>query len=230
MKRLFMSCCVLLLVLAAGLLLSFKGGLAQARSVQPAATAPPSIGVVGAQMIGRILFNADGTVETIGYYPFIEGLPSPLFSGTPGEKTAFFTFRSTTFTSQTIANATITNLFAIPPAGGQNLVNVYFNSTPNQDFSNPNTFSAGQLIATYNWQGLMGTSVAPYFGTEVATLQLVSSADFSFDGQTFNLATLGGSALTIYLTAAASSSSTGSPVVWPFGGAAVVASSAGGSQ
>jgi hypothetical protein len=227
MKRLFVSGCVLLLVLATGLLLGLKGGHAESRSLQPAATTPAPIGVVGAQIIGRIVLNADGTAETIGYYPFLLGLPSPLFSGTPGESTAYFTLHSTAFTAQTIPNATIMHAFATPPAGSANLVNVYFNSAPNQNFSNPNTFSAGQLIATYKSVGGMITGVVPYVGTDVVTLQLVSSADFSFGGQTFNIATLGGGTMTMYVTAAAMPSSpAGSfPMVWPFGASVVVASS-----
>jgi hypothetical protein len=124
------------------------------------------------------------------------------------------------------------HVLATPSTGSANMVNVYFNSAPNQNFNNPNTFSAGQLIATYKSVGGMLTGVAPYIGTEVVTLQMVSSADFSFAGQTFNIATLGGGTMTMYVTAAAMpSSATGSfPVVWPFGGTAVVGSSSGGSQ
>jgi hypothetical protein len=183
-------------------------------------------------MIGRILVGSDGAVQMIGYYPFIEALPSPLFSGTPGETTAFFTFRSTPFTVTMINNATITHLFAVPSSSTGNLLNLYFNAQPNQDFNNPDTFSSGQLVATYKTRAGMLTGVAPYVGTDIVTMDLVSSNNFSFQGKSFNFATLGTGTVTIYITAAASPSSAQgtSPVVWPFGATAVVANGFGSGQ
>jgi hypothetical protein len=35
---------------------------------------------------------------------------------------------------------------------GATTYNVYYNPNPNQSFANPNTFSQGQLIATYNFE------------------------------------------------------------------------------
>jgi hypothetical protein len=98
---------------------------------------------VACYFVGRAFLSADFSEgEVVGYFTDINGIGASdtLFNGSPSETTAFFTFRSNVF-SQT----------PLPLNGdiGLDLVstgtfNIYFNSTPNGDWSNPDTFSGGQ--------------------------------------------------------------------------------------
>src|SRR5436309_166026 len=60
----------------------------------PAAAQPPAEVPAGRTIltfVNRLLINPP-QVLVFGYFPSIEGLPGPLFSGTPGENSAYFTW------------------------------------------------------------------------------------------------------------------------------------------
>ena len=63
--------------------------------------------------------------------------------------------------------------------------NVYYNASPNGDWSNPGTFSSGELIATFK----RDQSLFPQFttlGVHALSETLESSQAFTFRDQTFN--------------------------------------------
>lgn len=147
---------------------------------------PIATGAVSAHLVGRMVVDASGTAQWIGYCPYIAGIPGPFFSGEPSEATAFFTFRSTPFQEQTIANGNITVLFPNAVGSAPLEVRVYFNGNPNGNFQDPDTFSEGQLIARFQPQRAMGTDIGSVT-TAAGTYDVVSGSDFTFQGQTYNL-------------------------------------------
>jgi hypothetical protein len=63
--------------------------------------------------------------------------------------------------------------------------NVYYNSIPTGDWSNPATFSSGQLIATFSRKESLFPEFGP-IGFHSLSETLLSSQSFTFNGQTFN--------------------------------------------
>jgi len=215
--------------LFAGLLLCMIGGvLILDRRGQGQSTALPRLaaGEVAAQLVGRLLISADGTGQMFGYFPSLQGLPGPFFSGSESESTAYFTFSSVSFQVQTVANGSILHLFS-SPIGGVGSVTAYFNSYPNQDFSNPASFSAGQAIAVFGLEHGMATAIPGGASLEIGSLTLNSSTPFSFQGQNYNLNMLGnGITLTAFFPAVPAASALASlPVSIPFGATATATSS-----
>lgn len=62
--------------------------------------------------------------------------------------------------------------------------NVYYNTTPNGDWSNPATFSSGHLIATFERKESLFPEIGPIAFHSLSE-SLLSSQSFTFDGQTF---------------------------------------------
>jgi len=86
--------------------------------------------------------DGQGVAEVAGYITDVPGISDSLFNGSPSENTAFLTFRSDLVT-----------LTPLPPNGVVNLervsagtFNIYFNSVPNGDWGDPNSFSSGQAF------------------------------------------------------------------------------------
>src|SRR6516164_214592 len=81
---------------------------------------------VACYLVGRgYLDAATGTGEVAGYFSGINGIGASdsLFNGSPGESTAFFTFRSDTFTLTSLpSNGDITLLL-----GSAGRYNIYYN-------------------------------------------------------------------------------------------------------
>jgi len=185
---------------------------------------PNTTGTVVAQIAGRLIVDSTGSSQLLGYYPFIAAIPGPFFSGTAGEATAYFTFRSTPFQAQLVPNGNIFYLLSTSLTGSPYVESVYFNSSPHQDFQDPTTFSAGLLVARYVSGGFIGT-LTPYAGAEAGSLALISSQDFTFQGETYNFANISRVAA-INLTFPATPLSggfTSPPAVVPFGGYAIAA-------
>ncbi len=151
-------------------------------------------GAVAFHFVARISFFAPPTPpELVGYMAFIEGVPGPFFSETnvvgdmtpPGETTAFFTLRVTSAPAPIFlspgSNVAVT---LIPPGA---TFDVFFDETPDQDWANPDSFSDGELIATFEESGFMGTSIDELDGSGVQynlfSSDLISSKRFRFNGQ-----------------------------------------------
>jgi hypothetical protein len=178
---------------------------------------------VACYFVGRAFLNTNGQGEVVGYFTNINGIPDALFNGDPSEQTAFFTFRSDVF-----------SLTPLPTNGdlGLDLVsagafNVYYNPTPNGNWSKPDTFSNGQIFP--------GQPIARFMRPETLVLQilqtdsatpppfesitqhaltgtLLSSQSFVFNGQRYDLGALMPGGITLYETA----SNTGVPGVTGF--------------
>lgn len=100
--------------------------------------------------VNRLIINPP-QVPAFGYFTGLTGLPDPLFSAVPGEATAYFTWYLNAPGALQIQNGDAampgSTSVAVLPAGES--LSVYYNATPNQSWTNPGSFSAGQLIATF---------------------------------------------------------------------------------
>ena len=182
-------------------------------------------GEVVAHLAGRMLLDARGNIQLIGYYPFLAELPSSLFSGTPSEATAYFTFRTSSFQAEIVPNGNIVYLFSIPANGATNILSVYLNSHPNQDFQNPDSFSSGQLVAQYQTERSMVTNIGSS-SFDIGSIELISSPDFTFQGKTYSFRDV--KTATTFLSFPATPLTGGfspGPAVIPFGGSAIAAGS-----
>jgi hypothetical protein len=138
--------------------------------------------------LARGLINPNnGTAQVVAYMTFAEGISGPFFNGAPSEATAYFTFRSDTISiTPPIANGP--NLSATMFSSGT--FSVYFNALPHGDFSDPDSFSSGQLIARFKRSPGMIVSTAGSTGTSTFSAGLAWSRDFVFQGKTVNFRTL----------------------------------------
>ena len=147
-------------------------------------------GAVAFHFVARISFPASMPPVLVGYMAFIEGVPGPFFDGTgglpPGEATAFFTLRLTSGGPPPIILSPGSNVsVVITPPGAT--FDVFFDETPNQDWANPDSFSDGELIASFEESGFMSTSIIEPDGSGVSynlfSSDLISSKPFSFNGE-----------------------------------------------
>ncbi len=150
-------------------------------------------GAVAYHFVARISFPAFMPPELVGYMAFIEGVPGPFFSETnvvgvqvpPGEATAFFTLRLTSAPAPIILSPGSNVAVTVAPPGAT--FDVFFDETPDQDWADPNSFSDGKLIATFEESGFMSTSINEPDGSGVSYnllySDLISSKRFSFNGQ-----------------------------------------------
>jgi hypothetical protein len=167
-----------------GVMLLFAGSWTQALA-QPAQIVPAGRTVL--TFVNRLVINPP-QVQVFGYFPTVEGLPGPLFSGTPGESTAYFTWSLDAAGAVQIQNGDATAAgsagVAVLPSGRD--LNVYFNANPGQNWSNPASFSAGQLVATFRSTTGTQTGSGPV-AMVTQSYVLVSSTPFQFKGETYDL-------------------------------------------
>jgi len=146
------------------------------------AALPVPSAAVACYFVGRGFLNpSSGQGEIVGYFTDITGIAGPLFNGAPGEDTAFFTLRSD-----------VVQFTPLPTNGdiGLNLVSpgtfdIYFNPMPIGDWSNPDTFSTGQLVARFRRPESLLLQI-PTVSRTVLTGTLVSSRKFSFNGHEYD--------------------------------------------
>lgn len=142
----------------------------------------PIAGVVW-YAVGRFYEANDDSIEDLGYFAHLGGVEGPLFSGPPGEATAFFTFRADRFRARTtLQNGDL--LISLDTTGGFTL---YFNPHPCGDFSKPETFSRGQPIARFERVYTTAETTVGSLVVNLFTAALRSSEDFTFRGKTWNL-------------------------------------------
>jgi hypothetical protein len=151
------------------------------------APAAPQIGTTPAnhvvwQHVGRIYVNpSTGAAIYYGYLVHINGITTSLFSGSPGEGTAYFTFRTDVLQLTPLPNNADISLDLVS-AG---TFSVYYNPSPNGNWNDPDTFSSGTLIATFERQESLFPIIGP-LGLHSLSESLQSSQNFTFDGQKFN--------------------------------------------
>lgn len=126
--------------------------------------------------VGRGITTPSGDTNAFGYFTFLDGVRGPFFAGAPSEATAFFTFRATplVFSNISVNGSVLFATFRSPT------YKVYFNPSPHGDWTKPDSFSSGRLIATFKRTD--GFSLA----TSFISGKLASSEDFTFNGRTFN--------------------------------------------
>ena len=135
------------------------------------------------QHVGRVYLNPNtGQAVWAGYVVHINGINSSLFSGAPSEATAYFTFTTDVLQLTPMPNNGDMAL-SLVSAG---TFNVYYNSNPAGDWSNPASFSSGQLIATFTRKESLFPELAAV-GFHSLSESLLSSHSFTFNGQTYNL-------------------------------------------
>ena len=127
-------------------------------------------GRVAYQYVGRVSLNfINGTGVVYGYLTHLDGLPptASLFKGAPSEATAFFTFRANIKFQPLPGNGDLGGgLFAVNPSmvtPGD--FNVYFTADPNHNWSSPDTFSNGRLIAGFARAGELFSILGPITAT-----------------------------------------------------------------
>jgi len=134
------------------------------------------------QHVGRLYLNPNtGKALYVGYLVHIDGITSSLFNGAASETTAYFTFSTDVLSLTPMPNNGNVAL-SLVSAG---TFDVYYNTSPNGDWSNPASFSSGQLIATFT----RTESLAPFIGaiaTHSLSESLLSSQRFTFNGRTYN--------------------------------------------
>ena len=162
----------------------------------------PLQGAVGAQAIGRIVFDGDGNGQVICYFTVFGGLQN-LFSGPPSEATARFTGRSTRFKVKTTINGGAVHFQTVPVEGDAILVNFYYNLSPGQDFSRPDSFSDGELFSTWRWHSSLGTLSPLGITPSIGGVDLVSSKVIFPDGAPFNVKNSGTSGTAFFNIAGA---------------------------
>ena len=158
---------------------------------------------VACYFVGRFYFDSTtGTGEVVGYFSDINGIGASdlLFNGTPGESTAFFTFRSDTLTLTSLpSNGDITLLL-----GSAGRYNIYYNPNPNGDWRKPDSFSGGQPfpghpIAQFTRPEFLDLQFESFsFSQHAITETLVSSQNFAFNGHRYNFSELTPGGITLY--------------------------------
>jgi len=134
------------------------------------------------QHTGRVYLDpSTGKAVYAGYVVHLDGVSDSLFNGSPSESTAYFTFSTDVLSLTPIPSNGDLALYLVS-AG---TFNVYYNSSPNGDWSDPATFSSGKLIATFK----RDQSLFPFFttyGFHAVSETLASSQPFTFNGQTYD--------------------------------------------
>jgi|HubBroStandDraft_6_1064221.scaffolds.fasta_scaffold796193_1 hypothetical protein len=174
-------------------LVAIIGGL-----VIPAEAQKTPTSAVACNFVGRFYLNPVSLQgEVVGYFTNIHGIANgmsaPLFSGSPSERTAFFTFRSDVFALNPLpANGDLV-LFLV--SAGK--FNVFFNPAPNSDWTNLDTFSNGQHIANFTRPEVLDLqfeSTSQHMITET----LISSQSFTFNGYKYNFSELVPGGITLF--------------------------------
>jgi len=143
---------------------------------------PVPAGQVVWQHVGRIYLNpGTGKAVYAGYVVHLNGISTSLFNGAPSEATAFFTFSTDVLSLTPMPSNGDVALYLVS-AG---TFNVYYNTNPDGDWSNPNTFSSGQLIATFARHQSLFPEFTP-IGIHSLSETLMSSQKFTFNGQAFS--------------------------------------------
>lgn len=143
------------------------------------------IGGIVYNYAGRVYISSDGTGQVAGYFASIAGIESPFTdNGAPSEATAFFTYRSDPLPFTALAADGDTGITIL----GAGKWHIYFNPTPAGSWSDPSSFSQGQLIADLNHNALELVSIGTAAHQGVFSGELLASYDFTYNGKEFNFA------------------------------------------
>lgn len=215
---------VLTALLALAVIFTLAASLRFMHAQSPTASNLPT-GVIAAHLVGRLTGSSSGDFSLIGYFANIEGLNVPLFAGDPGEATAMVTFRSDPFQLSSIPNGSAFHVLRRPSSANPPTVKVYLNLSPKGDFSQPDTFSGGQLIGEMRTHGVQGILVPGQLFKLDGTVELANATPLTILGQVLDIGALI-STVTVSFTGVPPSTAdfqSGSAVSIPFSASAVVA-------
>ena len=134
-----------------------------------------------------------GKVQFFGYFADLTGIQQSLFNGAPGESKAVLTFRSNVFTARPLPSNGNVALTLVNVAK----FNVYVNANPEGDWGNPDSFSGGQLVATFERSGpTMLVQTGPTF-VHLLSFKLAYNRDFTIGGKLLNLSQFAAHGLTL---------------------------------
>jgi hypothetical protein len=182
-------------------------------------------GEVAWYVTGRFYGIEGGPAFDAGYFLHVQGIDADLFSGAPGEGTAYLTFLAEPFEARKVPNGDIT--LGLDPVGE---FAVYLNPHPKASFDRPKSFGEGQEVARFRRAGRVtgatvgsGSENIALFSANVFSARLVASREFELDGRRYDFARLMPHGITQWGTMAATSTG---PVerystVIPFVGSAV---------
>jgi len=139
---------------------------------------------------GRFYLAAEsGSIQDVGYFLHLQGVSGDLFAGAPGEGTAHFTFASTPFHSTDLTNGDLT--LGLDTRGE---FSIYLNRKPESTFKDPNSFAAGEVIATFRRRSVVvGATLGSTSGKHellsqnVFSAALLRSKEFEFAGGRYDL-------------------------------------------
>ncbi|HYC58317.1 MAG TPA: hypothetical protein VEK79_02010 [Thermoanaerobaculia bacterium] len=167
---------------------------------------------------GRFYSNSASMVLDVGYFLHVEGLAESLFADLASESTALLTFASAPFLASTISNGGLD--IGVDVKGS---FAIYLRETPGASFDDPNTFAAGQCVATFERTSIVAVAKQPLTSSNVFTARLVDSQPFDFRGARYDFRDLVGNSITQWGIAAAEplTPPAGYTSVAPFVGSAI---------
>ena len=162
-------------------------------------------GEVAWYVTGRFYAAEDGTLLDAGYFLHVQGIDDEMFSGVPGEGTAYLTFLADPFTATLVENG---DLALGMDAAGE--FGVYLNPAAGATFDDPASFGAGEEVARFRRVSVVvgatvgsGQGDLPLFSLNVFSAQLVSSREFELGGRCHDLGRLMPNGITQWGTTAA---------------------------
>ena len=184
-------------------------------------------GEVAWYVTGRFYAAAEGgALLDAGYFLHLQGVDGELFSGAPGEGTAYLTFLADPFTATNVVNGDIT--LGMDAVGD---FAVYLNRAPGATFDDPASFGAGEEVARFRRVAVVtgatvatGAKAAPLFALNVFSASLVSCREFDLGGRRYDFGRLMPNGITQWGTAAATAIAgelPGYTSVIPFVGSAI---------
>lgn len=182
-------------------------------------------GEVAWYVTGRFYKAANGSLLDAGYVLHLQGIDAPLFSGPPGEGTAYLTFLADPFTATLVSNGDLS--LGMDAVGD---FAVYLNRQPSATFDDPASFGAGEEVARFRRVAVVtgatvesGAADTPLFGLNVFSARLVASRPFDLGGRRHDLRALMPNGVTQWGTSAATPAARlpGYASVIPFVGSAV---------
>ena len=148
-------------------------------------TVASPIGSAAWYQVGRTAVNPKtGAGFAYGYYAQIAGLTGSMFSGAPGEDTAYFTFRTSEFQLIPVKTNGDVNMAIVTP----DTFNIYYTASPKHDWSNPDSFTTGVIVGTFTRDQFLLYRIWESWGKEYVTLD--ASRDFIFNNATVNFGRL----------------------------------------
>jgi len=154
----------------------------------PALSQPKKKGAddVAMELIGQVINSSATTSIQFGYIDYVNGIDTSIFSGSPqNEATALLTFYSDTVTTGVINNGSMRVINRV------GTFTIYLDSTPDGDFSNPDTFRDGApvMVASLRHQVIIDTVTGSF--TATFSLTITSVDVFRLGNENLHLGTFG---------------------------------------